>query len=216
MAELVVDDDPAAWERLGFALAGDDCRIGTVPLRFAPTDARRGIAGWVLRDIRSAALDGLPTSVASPNRDGEPGPPPAHANGALAIDHLVVFSPDFERSLAAFETAGLPLRRVTEIGVKHAPVRRGFFRLGEVILELVDQRGEDLDPAGPAVFWGMVVSVADLDGLHAGLGERASPIRGAVQPGRRIAPLRREAGLSLPVAFMTPEPREATRAPVRE
>ena len=36
------------------------------------------------------------------------------------------------------------------------------------------------------------------------LGERAGEVRDAVQPGRRIATLRRSAGLAIPVALMTP------------
>jgi hypothetical protein len=36
------------------------------------------------------------------------------------------------------------------------------------------------------------------------LGDRVGEIRDAVQPGRRIATLRRSAGLSVPVALMTP------------
>ena len=36
------------------------------------------------------------------------------------------------------------------------------------------------------------------------LGERVGEVRDAVQPGRRIATLRRSAGLAIPVALMTP------------
>jgi hypothetical protein len=45
---------------------------------------------------------------------------------------------------------------------------------------------------------------SDLDALAARLGDKLGPIRDAVQPGRRIATLRREAGSSVPIAFMTP------------
>jgi hypothetical protein len=44
----------------------------------------------------------------------------------------------------------------------------------------------------------------DLDSTVAALGDRVSEIRAAVQPGRRIATLRRCAGLSVPVALITP------------
>ena len=57
---------------------------------------------------------------------------------------------------------------------------------------------------GPAFFWGLAFKVADLDATAAFLGEeRSSPPRPAVQPGRRIATLRRSAGLAVPVALMT-------------
>ena len=59
-------------------------------------------------------------------------------------------------------------------------------------------------PAGPARFWGLVVTVADLDALAERLGPVLGSARPAVQPGRRIATARRAAGLGTRVAFMTP------------
>jgi hypothetical protein len=55
----------------------------------------------------------------------------------------------------------------------------------------------------PAFFWGLALRVADLERTVEGLGERAGSIRSAVQPGRRIATLRRSAGLGIPVALMS-------------
>ena len=86
-------------------------------------------------------------------------------------------------------------------------LHQGFFRLGEVILEVVD--GMPLDPASepapgaPAAFWGLVFVVADLDAAAARLGDRISTPRDAVQLGQRIATVRREAGLGLPVALIS-------------
>jgi hypothetical protein len=48
-----------------------------------------------------------------------------------------------------------------------------------------------------------VVTVEDLDALAGRLGERLGEIHPAVQSGRRIATLRKAAGLSPKVAFMT-------------
>ncbi|HWC09484.1 MAG TPA: hypothetical protein VG458_10565, partial [Solirubrobacterales bacterium] len=62
-------------------------------------------------------------------------------------------------------------------------------------------------PDRPAFFWGLAFVAADLDATVATLGEeRVSEVREAIQPGRRIASLRRPAGLALPVALMTPRP----------
>jgi hypothetical protein len=52
--------------------------------------------------------------------------------------------------------------------------------------------------------WGLVVVVADLDAAAEALGDRLGAVKDAVQPGRRIATVRREAGLSTPLALMTP------------
>jgi hypothetical protein len=60
-------------------------------------------------------------------------------------------------------------------------------------------------PDGPAAFWGLVVNVEDLDAACALIGpDRVSSPKDAVQPGRRIATVRSEVGLGLPVALMTP------------
>jgi hypothetical protein len=62
------------------------------------------------------------------------------------------------------------------------------------------------DPSGPARLWGLAFLVDGLAATKAALGDRLSDPREAVQPGRQIATLRREAGLSFGCAFMTPGP----------
>ncbi len=82
-------------------------------------------------------------------------------------------------------------------------MRQGFHRIGRggLIVELVE-RPEI--PDGPAAFWGLVVIVDDLDVACELLGpDRISAPKNAVQPGRRIATIRSDAGLGLPVALMT-------------
>ena len=120
---------------------------------------------------------------------------------------MVVVTPDFGRTAAALEAAGMPLRRIRTVGGSRpgesGAFRQGFRRLGPAILELVEARGA---PAGPAAFWGLVVIVSDLEALGARLGDRLGTPKPAVQPGRRIASLRASAGLSPRVAFMNPEP----------
>lgn len=173
-------------------------RVGTVTLRFGAPGAG-GIAGWTLAAIAGEGdLDGLPTRR-GPAPDAS-APAPAHPNGALRLDHVVVMTPDLERTLAALQSAGLDLRRIREAGGPGRPLRQAFYRLGEVVLEVVG----DVEPAGPARFWGLVVVVDDLDALARRLGDRLGRPRDAVQPGRRIATARERAGLGLPVAFMTP------------
>jgi hypothetical protein len=80
--------------------------------------------------------------------------------------------------------------------------RQGFRRLGPAILEIVEAPKM---PVGPARFWGLVVVVADLVGVRARLAPHVSEIREAVQPGRHIATLSGDAGLSPKIAFMDPE-----------
>jgi hypothetical protein len=158
----------------------------------------RGITGWTLTSIsaENREIDGLPTSVAE---HPAPAPPGKHPNGAIAPDHVVVATPDFDRTAAALEAVGMALRRV----VRRPDGRRmGFRRLGTAIMELVEAEG---GTDGPARFWGLVVVVEDLDALAKRLGEHLGTSRDAVQPGRRIATLRESAGLGEAVAFMSPE-----------
>ncbi len=111
--------------------------------------------------------------------------------------------------VAALRGAGLDLRRVREEPTPAGAPRQAFFRLGATILEVVQEPAEAIERAGadrPAFFWGLAFLAPDLDATVAGLGERAGEIRPAIQPGRRIATLRRSAGLSLPVALITPTP----------
>ncbi len=203
--ELTVADAPEAWAELGFAVDGDVCLVGGVWIRLAGPDAGRGIAGWSLRDAESTELDGLPTA-----RSERPPPDerPAHPNGVAALDHVVAITPALDRTVAALEGAGLDLRRIREEPTPAGAPRQAFFRLGATILELVQEPPEAIERGGgadrPAFFWGLAFVAPDLDATVAGLGDRVSEIRAAVQPGRRIATLRRAAGLSVPVALITP------------
>ena len=206
--ELVVADPPEAWRAVGFAVDGDLCRIGRVGVRLAGPDAGRGLAGWSVSGLRSTDLDGLPTTPGA----GWTVVPAEHPNGSLAIDHVVAFSPDLDRTVAAIEAAGLPLRRIREGPTPGGAMRQAFFRLDEVILEVIEHpEGSPgrADRNAPARLWGFVLVVDDLDETAAGLGDDLGSARDAVQPGRRIATLRRSAGLSVPLAFITPERGEA-------
>src|SRR6478752_10164472 len=204
--ELVVADPPELWDELGFRVEGDACRIGSVLVRL---DSRAGkrIASWSLRGAAGDDFDGLVTSVSnSPER--EPAAP--HPNGAVSIDHVVAFSPDLDRTVAKLEAAGLDLRRIREEPTPAGAPRQAFFRLGEVVLECVQlPDSPDLDRSRSARLWGLAVRTADMDATAALLGDRLGEPRPAVQEGRTIATLRRDAGSTVPLAFMTLPPSAA-------
>ncbi|HEV7772256.1 MAG TPA: hypothetical protein VGO48_03070 [Conexibacter sp.] len=205
--ELTIADEPATWAALGFAVDGDVCRVGSVPIRLAGRDAGRGIVGWTLGGLTSDQLDGLPTQSAD---DTAPvaSPPATHSNGITAFDHVVAITPALDRTVATLQTAGLDLRRIREEPTPAGAPRQAFFRLGEVILEVVQAPDDAIERSGgadgSAFFWGLAFKVADLDATASAIGEeRCSAPRPAVQPGRRIATLRRSAGFAVPVALMT-------------
>jgi hypothetical protein len=134
--ELVVADPPEAWRAAGFEVEGDTCVTGSVRVLLEGARRGRGIVGWSVRGASTVELDGLPTTA---SENPPPTVAPEHPNGVIAIDHVVVFTPDLERTASA-------------------------------------------------------------------LGDLLGEPREAVQPDRRIATLRQEAGLGPAIAFMTPGP----------
>jgi hypothetical protein len=190
---LDVAADPGAWRALGFAVDADDIvRIGAVAVRLGVPG--RGITGWTLSGAQGPAeIDGIPTAWARPL----PAAGAAHPNGAHQVDHVVVRSPDVARTLQALTDAGMTLRRERSAG----EVRFAFFRHGECIVELAGPVQPEA-AGGPARLWGLTLQVADLDAAARLLGDALGEVRDAVQPGRRIATVRREAGAGIPLALM--------------
>jgi len=199
LVALELADPPEPWEALGFSVSPDRAiELGGVQLKLGADGD--GIVAWTLRGIdQTSSIDGLPTRVIDPSVGGEgageQGVAATHPNGAIAVDHVVVLTSDFDRTADAVAAAGMPLRRLAE----RNGARQGFRRLGPAIMEIVQA-----PEVGGTRFWGLVVIVSDLDALAERLGDLLREIRPAVQPGRRIAPLRSKAGLGPAVAFMDP------------
>jgi hypothetical protein len=120
--------------------------------------------------------------------DGERAADARHPNGATGIDHVVLLTDDFEATVGRLKADGLDFRRTRDAGEGR---RQAFFVLGPCLLEV----------AGPVEggerFWGITLVAPDL-----------APFGGnpkdAIQSGRRITTIPREAGLEIPVAVMTP------------
>jgi len=196
LVEITVGDEPAAWMSIGFTVdEGGVAMVGTVALRLAGQAAGRGITGWALAD-GGGDIDGLATAAA--DLEALPSAPVRHVNGVLAIDHLVVTTPDLERTTAALEARGIRARRTREAWQGRS---QRFFRMGEVILEVMGPWEPEGD--GPASFWGLAFTVADLDGTAVRLGGRIGEPKAAVQPGWRIATLHAGDAISVPVVFMS-------------
>ena len=186
--ELEIADDAAAWTAAGFDVADHVCRVGRVRLRLAGKGERRGMVGWMLGDQSSGEAAG------------------PHPNGVVRVDHVVMLSPDLDSTVAELEAQGFDLRRRREGETPGGSTRQAFFRAGEPILEVVQApEGTSVarHPDGPARLWGLAFVVEDMDRTARALGELLGRPRDAVQPGRRIATLRPEAGLGPAIAFMT-------------
>jgi len=205
---LTVGGPCEPWQRLGLVVVDGLVSLFGTGIRIVADDPA-GITGWSLsgsagsdqpdpadRSVQNGRfdVDGLPTALVSA------GDPlfVTHRLGASALDHVVVATDSLERTCAAItEATGAPLKRVREVG----PLRQGFHRMGGLIVEVVERSGL---PAGPASFWGLVLTVDDLDAAVAWLGpDLVGAAKPAVQPGRSIATIREEAGLGLPVALLS-------------
>lgn len=176
--------------------------MGGVRIRLVGREAGTGIVGWALRGHREFGgdLDGIPTTSA-PDAV-EPGERAPHANGVTGIDHVVLLTPDLARTVAALGAAGVAPRRERDARMAGRAIRQVFFRLGEVIVEVVGS--PDVADDGPSTLWGITYVVADLDATAARYGDRTGPVKDAVQPGRRITTLRHEAfGMSVRTALIS-------------
>jgi hypothetical protein len=196
--EIHVPGPAEAWGSIGFTVDGDGTiHVGTVRIR----PGAQGAAGWSLREAPSVTdVDGVPTEAS----DAPPGVPVDHPNGVTVIDHVVFMTPDVDRTIGAVQELGLDVRRERTPGA----LRQVFFRLGEVVLEVV---GPAEPGEGAASLWGITFTVADVDAIAAALGDRLGRVKDAVQPGRRIATLRgAEPGPGVAIAFMSPRPATGT------
>lgn len=200
LRRVTIADDPAAWAEAGFAVADGRSEVDGVTLEFTAEADRTGMVGWALTGVDGGSVDGLATDRAEPVDDRAEAPP--HANGTTSIDHVVAASPDLDRTVAALRRVGLEPRRMRDTDQYGGPMRQVFFRVGRPILELIGPP-EPMDDR-PASFWGLALTVADLDATKDLLGDRLGDPKPAVQPGRRIATLRHRAlGITVPVAFMS-------------
>ena len=235
LVSLTVADSPECWERLGFVVDEGTVRVGVVTFVCAGsvTDGAKGITDWVLFDstrVLPGSVDGVLTAAASERVNV---PAPKHPNGVSSIDHLVLRTPDLERTVAVLEGLGIACRRRRNGGAYGSTtLLQAFFWLdsptdstdsgdhsdpnapnetnehdasGRVLLEVVGEA--DVDPARanePAQFFGIAFACADLDATIAFFSDLAKPPIDAVQPGRRISSISSRAGSSVAIALLSP------------
>jgi hypothetical protein len=205
--EFQVADPVEAWSRAGFSVdTGPDsdavCRVGGVRIRLVGRGRGTGILGWSLRGVPSGAslddLDGVPTTRSDTGATA----PATHPNGVIAIDHVVLLSPDLDRTVASLAGVGLYPRRERDGELGGRSIRQIFFRMGGLILEVVGSPHNA--NAGPSALWGITYVVSDIDATAAFFGDRTAPVKDAVQPGRRMTTLRHhDLGMSVRTALIS-------------
>jgi hypothetical protein len=95
---------------------------------------------------------------------------------------------------------GIPTERDGQLDGQS--IRQIFFRAGGVIIEVVGS--PEATRKGPSSLWGITYVVEDIETTAAYFGDRAAPVKDAVQPGRRITTLRHhELGISVRSAMIS-------------
>lgn len=187
ITDVVVGGEPDGLLRLGLAVDEDGvARLGGVALRLDP-DAE----GLVAVHVEGAeSSDVLPTVEPL-----DPVDDLAHPLGATAVDHVVATTGDVSTLLRGL---GMTARRSVERDGR----RYAFVVTETALIEIVGPIRPD---ATPHAWWGLALTVADLDLAIDGLGAAAGVPRPAVQPERRICTVDHErVGLSVPVALLSP------------
>lgn len=197
---LLVGDEPDAWRSAGFMVEDRSVVLGKTTVELVGTAGGRGIRAWSLDGV-ATEIDGLPTMIVP---DHHQGAPQQHANMVFAIDHVVVETNNFDRTVPAFAAVGMDERKTRTLVLEGTERRQSFFWAGRVVVELIGPVEAEGDQVG-ASFWGLALASANLEIAANVLGGALSEPRDAVQPGRKIATLRTKAlDISIPIALMSP------------
>ena len=201
ICELVIGGSRANWAQVGINFSQDGVfAMGKVMLRIDET-LSPGFHSWALSNIDStiSSIDGITTTEVLVNTRLAEIESREFVLQPLGVDHVVVNTPDLERTSRALHKAtGAELKRIRDAG---NGMRQGFHRLGDVIVEIVSTPSL---PAGNASLWGFVLNIADVNEVAAYLGpDVLSPPKPAVQKNRLIATFRGAVGLGIPVALMS-------------
>ena len=137
-------------------------RLGSVLLRVDPTLGPPGLAVVACSTSKRAHASPTSTDCRRTRARRRPRRPPVHDSvlGVTGIDHVVVVTPDLDRTVAAVEEApGPPCCASVRVKAGGSPVRQAFFRLGEVILEVVSGGSPGSDPGAARLLYGLAVTV---------------------------------------------------------
>ena len=202
LVELVIGGTTQPWQNLGIDTDHESFALSNVKIRC--NNGAPGIHSWTIAlddpdtPTIQCSIDGIATTFVAQ----APQSPLRSAIGdteVVLLDHIVVNTSDIERTSKAIEDAcGAQVRRVRDAG---NGVMQAFHRLENTIIEVVS--GPHIS-SETAQLWGIAISIEDLYGLAADLGDLASPPKAATQKGRFISTIRSAAGIGVPLAMMTP------------
>ena len=204
LLEINLGEDPTRWENIGFVIRneglGKSTLIGNTRLNFINSPASVGIVSISVAGI-VGNVDSL--TFQSPQSISPVLERPAHPNRVNRIDHLVISTPNPGKTTASLNKVGIALSGVRKFGNAPNQTRQSFFWLGDVILELVGP--DEGTEGGKPAFWGLALVSSDIYRTSKYLGELCTPVKDAVQAGRKITTIKtRDQSIGTSVAIMSP------------
>lgn len=106
----------------------------------------------------------------------------------IRLDHLVINAPNPDRAIAHYG-ARLGIRFALDRTNENWGARFLFFKLKDIVLEIIHRMDQDHDPLAPDVLWGLTWKVDDLAAHHQRLsnqGVTVSEIRTGRKPGTQV------------------------------
>ncbi len=160
---------------------------------------------WNRFRIPDAAMSGVKTFVLQPETGMLPSPAQSE-DTVTGLDHAVINTPNPERALARYGAKlGLDLRMDRKFEAFGA--RMLFFRIGDLILEMLSKLDADQPHTAEDVFWGLSWRAEDLGAAHKRLsdaGLQLSDIRPGRKTGSRVFTVK-SGTLNVPTLFIGPQ-----------
>lgn len=155
--------------------------------------ARRGLKPGDITDIRNnrrkfrcpdQLCHGIKTFILSECHNENPNPKPSE----ISLGHIVINTPNPDRAIAHYG-ARLGIRFALDRTNEDWGARFLFFKLGDIVLEVIHRLDKDHDLSDPDKIWGLTWKVDDLEAHHSRLSEAGvtvSDIRTGRKPGTRV------------------------------
>ena len=206
LSQLMLPASSDAWEDLGFAIRDDCFTVGAIACTTGSAECCWGFDGCSPAAPPIAGISTASQRVPSDERAA----PTNHPNQAYKVDHVVVTTDDVARTRSELERFGLEARGERSVGKGVDRRSQLFFWTGDSLIELVGPTTVRIDSEYEARIWGVTFVVPDFRSVDSVAGELLGEVSAAVQPGREIVTVRREAALGLAVAFMTPHVKQSS------
>jgi len=204
LMEINLSEDASHWKRIGFEIITENSTqsilIGKTKFYFKKIEAVEGITSvhveGIKQNVDSLRFETRTTSTSEIETS-------FHPNRIERIDHLVVTTPDSDKTTKALLEAGITLSGIRTFGNSPNQTRQSFFWLGDVILELVGPH--QVAKSGSPLFWGLALVSSDIKETVNYLGDLCTPLKDAIQPGRQITTVKtRDLSIGVSIAIMSP------------